>query len=99
MNQPTVRTPKADHGDRFSGPGKCLATEALQLVEILWQYSRGRRMVRAQPCHELIRIMRLRVETRLVSDKRRNDIERLVLPSAQMRWPRFVPDQKTKNRH
>src|SRR6266545_6377256 len=99
MNEPAVGAHKADHRDRFSGPGECLATEALQFVEILRQSLCGWYMVHAQPGQEFTRVMRLRVETQLVLNKGRNDIESLVLPSGQMRRPRFVPDQRTENRH
>src|SRR5207249_674723 len=54
-------------------------------------------MVRAQPYQEFVSIERLRVETRLVPKERRNDIERLVLPSGQMCRPRFAPQQRTEN--
>src|SRR5439155_14220344 len=43
---------------------------------------------------------RLNVETQLVSNHRRTDMERAVLPSRQpRRLSGFMPDQKTDNRH
>src|SRR5206468_3447023 len=56
-------------------------------------------MICTQPCEQLIRIVRLGVETRLIPNQRRNDIKRLALPFRQVRRPRFMPDQITENRH
>jgi hypothetical protein len=73
-------------------PKKRLATEARQLVEVVWQLLRGRRMIRVQPREKLPRVTRLRVKARLLPNERRNDIERLVLPAGQTRWPRAMPN-------
>src|SRR5438552_13180902 len=41
-------------------------------------------MVCTQPCEQLIRIVRLDVETRLIPNERRNDIKRLALQPARI---------------